>query len=444
MARQETECRRLAAAKGWEVVEPPYVDNDVSASSGVPRPACERLLTDIRAGRVNGVVVFRLDRLHRRPIELEPFMKLADDHHVSLASVDGNVNLATSDGRLHARVMGAVASHESEVTSDRIRSKLAEVASKGAPHGGVRPYGFLKDKIHLDEHEADVIREVVAALLAGQSLRGQCAKLNERGDQTPTGRFWEPSVMSRMLQRPRLAGFREHNGALFPAQWEAIISRADHVAIRALLGNPARRRNVGAPGRHLLSGLLRCGVCGARLIHWVGWESNRRSYVCPPKPRGHQCVGVVADPLEELVTRRVLMTFGRSTERPIIEGVTAALADASTRDRAMLVELAEAYGRTDITMPEYLAARRPIEQRIADDENRIIGEAEIRARASRHDLRERWPNLSIDERREAIRTVVDRIVVNRSGRTRLFHPERVRIVWTSLTDEQEAAEDTPW
>jgi site-specific DNA recombinase len=110
----------------------------------------------------------------------------------------------------------------------------------------------------------------------------------------------------------------------------------------------------------------------------------------------------------------------------------------------MLVELAEAYTRTDITMPEYLAARKPIEQRIADEENCIVADAEIRARASRHDLRERWPELSVEERREAIRTVVDHIVVNRSGRTRVFYPSRIEVVWTSLTIEQGAAETDAW
>ncbi len=121
VARQRTACTSKAQALGWDVVEV-YEDNDVSATSGRSRPAYQRMLSDLEAGRVDAVVVWDLDRLHRQPIELEHFLALADRHGIALASVGGDVDLATDNGRLFARIKGAVARSEIERKSARQRA----------------------------------------------------------------------------------------------------------------------------------------------------------------------------------------------------------------------------------------------------------------------------------------------------------------------------------
>jgi len=98
--RQREDCENLCTVKRWGTVE--YLDNDTSATSGKKRPAYERMLADIRDGRIGAVVVWDLDRLHRRPIELEEFMALADEKHLALATVSGDVDLSTAQGRLVA------------------------------------------------------------------------------------------------------------------------------------------------------------------------------------------------------------------------------------------------------------------------------------------------------------------------------------------------------
>src|SRR4051794_28333338 len=92
--RQERLCRDKAKALGWTVAEV-YKDNDVSATSGVTRPAYERLLADLDAGKVNAVIVYAIDRLTRRPIELEHFIDLVERKGVSLANVAGEIRLDT-------------------------------------------------------------------------------------------------------------------------------------------------------------------------------------------------------------------------------------------------------------------------------------------------------------------------------------------------------------
>src|ERR1700730_19170051 len=119
--RQEADCRDEAKRRGWTVAQV-YVDDDLSAfNPKKPRPEYQRLLSDIQLGRRDGVMIWRLDRLHRQPRELEEFIVLCDKHRVTLATVTGDVDLSTSQGRLLARAWGAFAAHESEIKSERIR-----------------------------------------------------------------------------------------------------------------------------------------------------------------------------------------------------------------------------------------------------------------------------------------------------------------------------------
>jgi site-specific DNA recombinase len=109
VSRQIEDCRALAERRGWPVGEV-YVDDDRSAYSGRPRPEYLRLLDDIAAGSVDGLVVWHLDRLHRQPRELEDFFTVCDRARLSaLASVTGDTDLSTHDGRFMARILGAVA-----------------------------------------------------------------------------------------------------------------------------------------------------------------------------------------------------------------------------------------------------------------------------------------------------------------------------------------------
>ncbi|MDP2623179.1 MAG: recombinase family protein, partial [Actinomycetota bacterium] len=105
VARQEALCRKLAESKGWPVAEV-YVDGSTSAYNGKARPGYERMLGDLEAGRRDAVICVDLDRLTRRPAELEAFVDLADRHGIALANVSGDSDLSTADGRLRARILG--------------------------------------------------------------------------------------------------------------------------------------------------------------------------------------------------------------------------------------------------------------------------------------------------------------------------------------------------
>src|SRR6266542_2810991 len=181
ISRQLTDSQKLAAERGWEVVER-YVDADISAYSGTRRPEHLRMLDEIAAGLIAAVVVYHADRLQRHPRELEDFLDLCQRMGTKRATVSGDLDLSTHEGQLMARITGAVARKESDDKSRRIRRKHEELAAAGrVSGGGTRPYGYESDKRTIRPDEAEVIRECAARVLAGDSLRGICTDLNRAG-----------------------------------------------------------------------------------------------------------------------------------------------------------------------------------------------------------------------------------------------------------------------
>ncbi len=167
---REAHCR----ARGWTVGEV-FEDNDTSASSGKPRRDYERMLAAVDSGAIDAIVTWHNDRLHRSPKELEAFIDLVERTGVRLALVTGgDYDLTTPDGRLAARIVGAVARKESEDRSRRVRRKHLELAELGKPAGqfgwGVR-----------DGTERELVREAAQRVLAGHGLMTIARDWNRAG-----------------------------------------------------------------------------------------------------------------------------------------------------------------------------------------------------------------------------------------------------------------------
>jgi DNA invertase Pin-like site-specific DNA recombinase len=441
VTRQVDDCRAMAERRGWPVAET-YVDDDISAYSGRFRPEYRRMLDDIRCGTVDAVVVWHLDRLQRQPKELEEFFEVCDAAGVrSMASVTGDTDLATHDGRFLARILGAVARKESDDKSRRITRKHEEMARAGRlVRNSTRPFGYRDDFRTLEPVEAAVIREAVGRLRAGDSLRGIAADWNERGIQTVKGGPWKVQVLRRMLASARIAGQREYKGEIVATgDWEPIITPDDSARVRALLAAASRSPNREVR-RYLLSGgLLRCGVCGSGLVARPRQDGTRR-YVCAKGPGLPGCgkVAIVAEPVERFLAEAVLYRLDTPELAAAIEGA-APPDDEGERanlaaDRAQLEELATAYGERQITFPEYLAARKPIEARIEAGKRALARLTKTESispyvgKASA--LRLAWPDLPLTRQRAIIASVLDRVVVKPAvpGRNR-FDRDRLEPVW---------------
>ena len=443
VTRQVQDCRSLAERRGWPVAEC-YVDDDRSAYSGKHRPEYRRMLDDIRAGAVDAVVVWHLDRLHRQPKELEEFFEVCDAAHLgALASVTGDTDLSSHDGRFMARILGAVARKESDDKSRRITRKHLELAQAGkATGGGSRPFGFRADRRTLEATEAAAVREAVARVLAGDSLRAVATDWNDRAIATVSGAPWSVQVLRRMLMSARLSGQRSYRGEIVaPGDWQPIITPDETARLRALFADPERftRRTVR---RYLLSGgLLRCGLCKAVLVSRPRGDGTRR-YVCARGPGLAGCgrMAVIADPLETLIVEAVLYRLDTPELAAALAGAAsedaeaAAAQDGLAADLEQLTELARAYGERQITFAEYLVARAPIEARIDAAKRRLsrltrttaidayVGDSES--------LRAAWRDLPLTRQRAIVAAVLDRAIVHPAvrGRTR-FDPDRIEPVW---------------
>lgn len=280
--RQEQDCRKLAERLGWKVCEV-YTDNDASAYSGKPRPAYLRMLEDLESGRIEGILAWHPDRLHRSPLELERFITLVEQRNIQVHTVQaGHYDLGTPSGRAVARTVGAWARFESEHKGERIRRAREQQALAGRFHGGMRPYGFEKDGVTVRPSEAVEIVKAIEATIAGVSLRSIVRDLNQRGIPTATGKKWTAVTLRDIICRPRVAGLSTLRGEVVaPAQWPALVPEETWRAAKTILEDPDRRTTRGGTIRWLGSGLYICGVCGrAELRASTSGSKRKHAYRC--------------------------------------------------------------------------------------------------------------------------------------------------------------------
>ena len=173
---------RSQAHAGWTLLRAKYDDGGFSGGN-TDRPALQRLLDDVGAGKIDVIVVYKVDRLTRSLADFAKLVELFDKHGVSFVSVTQQFNTTTSMGRLTLNVLLSFAQFEREVTSERIRDKIAASKRKGLWVGGMVPLGYdTKDrKISVNEAEAERVRTIFRRYLELGSLNLLMADLRERG-----------------------------------------------------------------------------------------------------------------------------------------------------------------------------------------------------------------------------------------------------------------------
>lgn len=325
VTRQLEDCRKLARSRKWKIIDE-YVDNDISAYSGARRPEYERMLEDAAAGRISGIVVWDLDRLTRRPIEIEAVIDLADKTGLVLASVGGDVDLSTDNGRLTARIKGAVARAESERKSVRTKRAIQQKYEKGLHNGIARPFGYRPGGYELDEGEAAELAGAYQKLLAGKSLSSIKADWNTRGILTSAGNEWSHSTVRQLLVRARNAGLLSHRGEIVgPGAWPEVVSEEVWRAACAILADPKRKKSRSNKVKYLLSGIARCGEedCGA-LAEVSFSRQDRVSKTLRPSYRCRASYGhfnrYVA-PVNEYTNLQVIEYLRRPDVRKLLSGL---------------------------------------------------------------------------------------------------------------------------
>src|SRR3974390_694980 len=176
---------RSQAHAGWLQIRMRYDDGGFSGGN-TDRPALQELLADVQAGKIDVIVVYKVDRLTRSLADFAKLVELFDQHGVSFVSVTQQFNTTTSMGRLTLNVLLSFAQFEREVTSERIRDKIAASKRKGLWVGGMVPLGYqAKDrKITVVEEEAKTVRHIFQRYLELGSLNLLMADLRNAGIKT--------------------------------------------------------------------------------------------------------------------------------------------------------------------------------------------------------------------------------------------------------------------
>ncbi|MET3953090.1 recombinase family protein [Arthrobacter sp. UYEF36] len=281
--RQRKDIHKLLKVKGWEVGTE-YLDNDVSASGKVKRPAYEQMLEDFEAGEIDAITAWKLDRLWRVPMELEHIIQLVEKSSLTVATTDSDIDLATSGGRVMARILTTFAQDELDKRSARQKAKFAQDREAGKNHWrGRRPFGLTLDG-KLVEKEAKALQDIAGNLLDGGTVSAAVELLNSRGVLTTFGQEWQRQPLRRTLLNPRVAGLLEHEGELLPGRWDAVLDKDTWDAVVAVLKTPGRAKPKQTRQEYLLSGLLTCGECkgkcyGRRTLRKLKSGTYRVGYI---------------------------------------------------------------------------------------------------------------------------------------------------------------------
>ncbi|MBL4699891.1 MAG: recombinase family protein, partial [Phycisphaeraceae bacterium] len=257
--------------EGWQVIDTHYDDGAYSGAN-IKRPAIQQLIDDIKLGNIDVIVVYKVDRLSRSLHDFAQLMKLFDEHNVSFVSVTQQFNTTTSMGRLTLNMLLSFAQFEREVTSERIRDKLAATKKKGLWVTGQPPLGYKAVNKELQEfpEDAKLVNLIFQGYLefpGGQSLLGLADHLNAQGHTTKQwtstrgithgGKPLTPKYLYRVLTNPIYIGKITHKQHVWPGKHKPIIPRKLWDQVQQAIDTQHRQTRHKWKHPYLLKGKLR-------------------------------------------------------------------------------------------------------------------------------------------------------------------------------------------
>jgi site-specific DNA recombinase len=246
-------------SEGWALVRDHYDDGGISGGT-LERPALQRLLSDIKEGLVDVVVVYKIDRLSRSLIDFSKLVEVFDRNNVTFVSVTQSFNTTTSMGRLTLNILLSFAQFEREVTAERIRDKVKASRMKGIFMGGNPPYGYKpKDrKLVIDEEEGNNVRWIFSRFLEIGSATELAREATRRGIHTPRGNAMSKNFLYRILNNRVYIGEAVHKGTGYAGEHQRLIDQKTWDRVHTILQESPRLRanNTRTETPALLKGLL--------------------------------------------------------------------------------------------------------------------------------------------------------------------------------------------
>lgn len=225
-AQREACAAFIASQKheGWKAISESYDDGGFSGGN-TNRPALQQLMADIKAGKVNTIVVYKIDRLTRSLADFAKMVEVFDQHKVSFVSVTQQFNTTTSMGRLTLNVLLSFAQFEREVTGERIRDKIAASKAKGMWMGGTIPLGYtvVEKRLEPEPEEVPIIQHIFKQYLALESIPQLRSEMAQSGYLSRSGKRFSIGILANILTNPVYIGQTRHRDKVFQGQHTAIV-----------------------------------------------------------------------------------------------------------------------------------------------------------------------------------------------------------------------------
>ena len=262
----ETQRERLEAycnsREGFSVYNV-YEDGGFSGST-TDRPALKRMLQDIRDGKINCVLAYKIDRIARSVKDFHNLIDYFDQYGVNFISITQSFDTQSAMGRLLRNVLCDFAQFEREMIADRTRDKMQQRAQKGFWNGGIPPYGYTKSakKLIVDPVEAGRVKFMFERFRHRPSLAALRDELHQRDWLPRSGRRWGKTSIDTIIRNPVYTGKVQFNGEIYDGQQQALIDWETFEQVQNLRRDyshvTTKLKRV-----FLLKGLLRCGDCGS-------------------------------------------------------------------------------------------------------------------------------------------------------------------------------------
>jgi site-specific DNA recombinase len=291
-------------AEGWVCLPDRYDDGGFSGGS-MERPALARMLRDIDNGKIDCVVVYKVDRLSRSLLDFSRIMETFEKSGVSFVSVTQQINTTHSMGRLTLNILLSFAQFEREIIGERIRDKIAAQKRKGKWAGGVPVLGYDVDRsgpsprLVVNAREAARVREIFQMYLEKGSLQPVTSELARRRwvnkrrvtkkGKKVGGRPFDKATLYVLLTNPVLTGKIKHKDQVYEGEHEAIIDQDLFDKVQAQLAYNGRTGGIEVRNKYgaLLRGLLRCKTCDSAMTHTFCGKHKGRFY------RYYRCVHAI-------------------------------------------------------------------------------------------------------------------------------------------------------
>jgi site-specific DNA recombinase len=462
--------------EGWECIDTKYDDGGFTGAN-MERPGLRRLLADIAAGKIDCVVVYKVDRLSRSLLDFAKIIEVFDRHQVTFVSVTQSFNTASSMGRLTLNVLLSFAQFERDMISERTRDKMRAARRKGRWIGGkpILGYNVENSKLVVEPLESMRVQEIFKLYLEMKSTLQVARVLNERGwrmkewttkkGKTIGGGEFNKNKVTAVLTNATYIGMIEYEGQFHPGLQESIIKRDVFDLVQETLKQNSRMKKDLNRCKHnaLLQGLLRCAACNCGMSHsytkkgstlyryYVCHKAQKQGWASCPSPSlpAAEIEDFVIDQIRRVgqdpgVVRDTLAQSRVQTQKTVEQ----LKKEKNALERAILghyerLNLAIADGANESAFADIQDQIREKEQRVSEvvDEmtsvsSLLIDESDVRDALGRFE--EVWTALSPAEKAKAIHQIVDSIQYDGHSKelSISYHPIGIR----TFNQEQKSKE----